>query len=246
MCAVRSPLTPLWLCCSCNRDYWCFRGTTCHSSQCLHSWHVRRILSSCAMTDMCMNSVSVILLMWLCNKLFFFLIWTRLVESAAKNLQAELNHRKSKEDAWNRTSVDLVRASEVSDVPAKETCCESSSSFCAPDWLCLVSAGPLSLCDSEAVHSQAGRGRWRRRPRCPDRPVPPVRPVRHQQEHGRFPAGWCLSPALQISEARFTVCQCALNAKLYGCLGVSSWLLAARRSLAVRVCWKALVRFPLW
>uniref|UniRef100_A0A8C3E9F4 Acyl-coenzyme A oxidase n=1 Tax=Corvus moneduloides TaxID=1196302 RepID=A0A8C3E9F4_CORMO len=37
----------------------------------------------------------------------------RLVESAAKNLQAELNHRKSKEDAWNRTSVDLVRASEA-------------------------------------------------------------------------------------------------------------------------------------
>ncbi|XP_075375278.1 peroxisomal acyl-coenzyme A oxidase 1 isoform X3 [Mycteria americana] len=37
----------------------------------------------------------------------------RLVEAAAKNLQAELNHRKSKEDAWNRTSVDLVRASEA-------------------------------------------------------------------------------------------------------------------------------------
>ncbi|KAF4797346.1 peroxisomal acyl-coenzyme A oxidase 1 isoform X1 [Turdus rufiventris] len=36
-----------------------------------------------------------------------------LVESAAKNLQAELNHRRSKEDAWNRTSVDLVRASEA-------------------------------------------------------------------------------------------------------------------------------------
>ncbi|XP_061472230.1 peroxisomal acyl-coenzyme A oxidase 1 isoform X3 [Rhineura floridana] len=37
---------------------------------------------------------------------------SRLVEFAAKNLQAELNRRKSKEDAWNRTSVDLVRASE--------------------------------------------------------------------------------------------------------------------------------------
>ncbi|KAJ7427458.1 Peroxisomal acyl-coenzyme A oxidase 1 [Willisornis vidua] len=37
----------------------------------------------------------------------------RLVEAAAKNLQAELNHRQSKEDAWNRTSVDLVRASEA-------------------------------------------------------------------------------------------------------------------------------------
>ncbi|KAM8797094.1 peroxisomal acyl-coenzyme A oxidase 1 isoform 2-T2 [Eudromia elegans] len=37
----------------------------------------------------------------------------RLVEAAAKNLQAELNHRKSKEDAWNMTSVDLVRASDA-------------------------------------------------------------------------------------------------------------------------------------
>ncbi|XP_074871002.1 peroxisomal acyl-coenzyme A oxidase 1 isoform X2 [Carettochelys insculpta] len=38
---------------------------------------------------------------------------SRLVEAAAKNFQAELNHRKSQEDAWNRTSVDLVRASEA-------------------------------------------------------------------------------------------------------------------------------------
>uniref|UniRef100_A0A8C3SCX7 Acyl-coenzyme A oxidase n=1 Tax=Chelydra serpentina TaxID=8475 RepID=A0A8C3SCX7_CHESE len=38
---------------------------------------------------------------------------SRLVEAAAKNLQAELNRRKSQEDAWNRTSVDLVRASEA-------------------------------------------------------------------------------------------------------------------------------------
>ncbi|OXB81125.1 UNVERIFIED_CONTAM: hypothetical protein H355_005055 [Colinus virginianus] len=37
----------------------------------------------------------------------------RLVEAAAKNLETELNHRKSKEDAWNKTSVDLVRASEA-------------------------------------------------------------------------------------------------------------------------------------
>ncbi|XP_020014929.2 peroxisomal acyl-coenzyme A oxidase 1 isoform X1 [Castor canadensis] len=37
----------------------------------------------------------------------------RLVEIAAKNLQAELSHRKSKEVAWNLTSVDLVRASEA-------------------------------------------------------------------------------------------------------------------------------------
>ena len=38
----------------------------------------------------------------------------RLVEIAAKNLQKEVIHRKSKEVAWNLTSVDLVRASEVS------------------------------------------------------------------------------------------------------------------------------------
>lgn len=38
----------------------------------------------------------------------------RMVEFAAKNLQAELTRWKSKEDAWNRTSIDLVRASEVS------------------------------------------------------------------------------------------------------------------------------------
>ncbi|XP_074116882.1 peroxisomal acyl-coenzyme A oxidase 1 isoform X2 [Sminthopsis crassicaudata] len=37
----------------------------------------------------------------------------RLVEAAARNLQAELKHRKSKEIAWNLTSVDLVRASEA-------------------------------------------------------------------------------------------------------------------------------------
>ena len=44
---------------------------------------------------------------------FFFL--NRLVEIAAKNLQIEVIHRKSKEVAWNLTSIDLVRASEVSD-----------------------------------------------------------------------------------------------------------------------------------
>ncbi|XP_038598041.1 peroxisomal acyl-coenzyme A oxidase 1 isoform X1 [Tachyglossus aculeatus] len=37
----------------------------------------------------------------------------RLVETAARNLQAEVKHRKSKEEAWNLTSVDLVRASEA-------------------------------------------------------------------------------------------------------------------------------------
>nr|XP_014342276.1 PREDICTED: peroxisomal acyl-coenzyme A oxidase 1 isoform X2 [Latimeria chalumnae] len=37
----------------------------------------------------------------------------RLVEAAAKNLQTELKCRKSKEDAWNDTSIDLVRASDA-------------------------------------------------------------------------------------------------------------------------------------
>ncbi|XP_059764212.1 peroxisomal acyl-coenzyme A oxidase 1 isoform X3 [Balaenoptera ricei] len=37
----------------------------------------------------------------------------RLVEIAAKNLQTEVIHRKSKEVAWNLTSVDLVQASEA-------------------------------------------------------------------------------------------------------------------------------------
>ena len=46
---------------------------------------------------------------------FFFFFKNRLVEIAAKNLQTEVIHRKSKEVAWNLTSIDLVRASEVSD-----------------------------------------------------------------------------------------------------------------------------------
>ncbi|XP_015359767.1 peroxisomal acyl-coenzyme A oxidase 1 [Marmota marmota marmota] len=37
----------------------------------------------------------------------------RLVDIAAKNLRNEMSHRKSKEVAWNLTSVDLVRASEA-------------------------------------------------------------------------------------------------------------------------------------
>ncbi|XP_021067403.1 peroxisomal acyl-coenzyme A oxidase 1 isoform X2 [Mus pahari] len=37
----------------------------------------------------------------------------RLVEIAAKNLQTQVSHRKSREVAWNLTSVDLVRASEA-------------------------------------------------------------------------------------------------------------------------------------
>lgn len=49
------------------------------------------------------------------SELAFVLLLNRLVEIAAKNLQTEVIHRKSKEVAWNLTSVDLVRASEVSD-----------------------------------------------------------------------------------------------------------------------------------
>lgn len=37
----------------------------------------------------------------------------RLVETAAENLQVELQHSKSNEDAWNNSSIDLVRASDV-------------------------------------------------------------------------------------------------------------------------------------
>uniref|UniRef100_A0A9J8DFT6 Acyl-coenzyme A oxidase n=2 Tax=Cyprinus carpio TaxID=7962 RepID=A0A9J8DFT6_CYPCA len=37
----------------------------------------------------------------------------RLVEMASKNLQAELQHSKSNEDAWNNNSIDLVRASDA-------------------------------------------------------------------------------------------------------------------------------------
>lgn len=51
------------------------------------------------------------------------------MEAAAKNLQAELNHRKSKEDAWNKTSVDLVRASEVCDVLGEEGCDRTAHPF---------------------------------------------------------------------------------------------------------------------
>lgn len=39
-----------------------------------------------------------------------------LVEMAAKSIQQELQRRKSQEDAWNNSSIDLVRASDVSSV----------------------------------------------------------------------------------------------------------------------------------
>lgn len=37
-----------------------------------------------------------------------------LVEMAAKSIQQELQNRKSQADAWNSSSIDLVRASDVS------------------------------------------------------------------------------------------------------------------------------------
>lgn len=40
----------------------------------------------------------------------------RLIDIAAKSLQGEMSHRKSKEVAWNLTSVGLVRATDVSGV----------------------------------------------------------------------------------------------------------------------------------
>ncbi|OBS73368.1 hypothetical protein A6R68_12045 [Neotoma lepida] len=43
----------------------------------------------------------------------------RLVEIAAKNLKTHMSHRKSKEVAWNLTSVDLVRANKLSKIQDK-------------------------------------------------------------------------------------------------------------------------------
>lgn len=37
-----------------------------------------------------------------------------LVDMAAKSIQQELQRRKSQEDAWNSSAIDLVRASDVS------------------------------------------------------------------------------------------------------------------------------------
>lgn len=39
-----------------------------------------------------------------------------LVDLAAKSIQQELQRRKSQEDAWNNSAIDLVRASDVSSV----------------------------------------------------------------------------------------------------------------------------------
>ena len=39
--------------------------------------------------------------------------YDRLVEVAAKSLQGELQKSRSPEDAWNNSSIDLVRASDV-------------------------------------------------------------------------------------------------------------------------------------
>lgn len=43
-----------------------------------------------------------------------FVFVSSLVELAAKSIQQELQYRKSQEDAWNNSSIDLVRASDVS------------------------------------------------------------------------------------------------------------------------------------
>lgn len=43
-----------------------------------------------------------------------FAFVSSLVELAAKSIQLELQCRKSQEDAWNNSSIDLVRASDVS------------------------------------------------------------------------------------------------------------------------------------
>ena len=48
---------------------------------------------------------------WLMQMCFF-----SLVELAAKSIQQELQNRKCQEDAWNNSSIDLVRASDVSSV----------------------------------------------------------------------------------------------------------------------------------
>lgn len=44
--------------------------------------------------------------------LFYFSL--SLVELAAKNIQQDLQRRKSEEDAWNNNAIDLVKASDVS------------------------------------------------------------------------------------------------------------------------------------
>lgn len=46
--------------------------------------------------------------------MFFFPCLSSLVELAAKSIQQELQHRKSQEDAWNNSAIDLVRSSDVS------------------------------------------------------------------------------------------------------------------------------------
>lgn len=56
----------------------------------------------------------------------------RLVEVAAKNLQAEISHRSSREVAWNLTSVDLVRASEVGPDSQSGQCSVSPSVLTSP------------------------------------------------------------------------------------------------------------------
>lgn len=49
-----------------------------------------------------------------CNCVYMFVFGCSLVELAAKSIQQELQNRKSQEDAWNNSAIDLVRASDVS------------------------------------------------------------------------------------------------------------------------------------
>lgn len=59
------------------------------------------------------------------SALYSSFLLNRLIEIAAKNLKTHMSHRKSKEVAWNLTSVDLVRASEVSGGLPSLLCCPS-------------------------------------------------------------------------------------------------------------------------
>lgn len=60
----------------------------------------------------CVDGVCVDSMLKVCVWLVF-----SLVESAARSIQQELQLRRSQEDAWNNSSIELVRASDVSSPP---------------------------------------------------------------------------------------------------------------------------------
>jgi hypothetical protein len=102
-----------------------------------------------------------------------FLI-NRLVEIAAKNLQAQVSHRKSKEVAWNLTSVDLVRASEVSGGLSPQRAllpCLSAVSLGQPSWrqagLELTSSSWWACVSLPSVGLRGGRSTTPSFPRIP-------------------------------------------------------------------------------